>query len=141
MVIGMTPDATDGDMQRVLARLAELNWRGERTVGVERAIITVVGTSTLALEDDVRIFGRIDSVVRLEQSYKLAGLDSNPGRTHPPVGAIDVGGPDLPLIAGLGSVESAEQVAELALILAQAGVGAITGPRCGPTSRPTPSKA
>ena len=136
MVIVMVPDATDQDIQRVIARLAGQNCRGELTVGVERTIITVVGSSTPALEDDVRTLGRVDNVVRLEKSYKLAGLDSNPGGTRVPVGAIEVGGPDLLLIAGPGSVESDEHVAELVPILAQAGDGAITGATMRPDQSP-----
>ncbi|HJN92059.1 MAG TPA: hypothetical protein QGF05_04945, partial [Dehalococcoidia bacterium] len=54
MVIVMSTDASDADVQAVLARLAEQNCRGELTVGVERTIITVVGPSTPILEDDVQ---------------------------------------------------------------------------------------
>ena len=136
MVIVMAPDATEADIQRVLARLAEENCRGELTIGVERTIITVVGPSTPALGDDVRILDHVDSVVRLEKSYKLAGLDSNPQGTRVTVGEIEVGGPDLLLIAGPGSVESAEQIAELAPILAQGGAGAITGATMRPDQSP-----
>ena len=136
MVIVMAPDATQADIQRVLERLAEQNCRGELTIGVERTIITVVGPSSPALEDDVRILDQVDSVVRLEKSYKLAGLDSNPGGTRVQVGDVEVGGPDLLIIAGPGSVESAQQVQELAPQLAQAGAGAITGATMRPDQSP-----
>ena len=110
MVIVMSTDASQADIERVLARLGEQNCVGELTVGVERTIVTVVGPTTPSLEEDVRTLPQVDSVVRLEKSYKLAGRESNPAGTTVEVGGVSVGGPELGLIAGPGSVESAAGV-------------------------------
>ena len=64
MVIVMSTDASQADIERVLARLGEQNCVGELTVGVERTIVTVVGPTTPSLEEDVRTLAQVDSVVR-----------------------------------------------------------------------------
>lgn len=136
MVIVMSTDASQADIERVLARLGEQNCVGELTVGVERTIVTVVGPTTPSLEEDVRTLPQVDSVVRLEKSYKLAGRESNPAGTTVEVGGVSVGGPELVLIAGPGSVESAEQIATLAPLLRAAGATALAGATMRPEQSP-----
>lgn len=136
MVIVMSTDAGDADVQAVLARLTEQNCRGELTVGVERTIITVVGPSTSVLEDDVRSLAKVDSVVRLEKSYKLASRESQPDGTRVRFGSVEVGGGEIVVVAGPGSVESAEQIDGLAPLLRDAGAVAITGATMRPDQSP-----
>ena len=136
MVIVMSTDASQADIERVLERLGEQNCVGELTVGVERTIVTVVGPTTPSLEEDVRTLPQVDSVVRLQKSYKLAGRESNPTGTTVEVGEVSVGGPELVLIAGPGSVESAEQIATLAPLLQAAGATAIAGATMRPEQSP-----
>ena len=91
MVIVMGTNATQADIDLVLARLAEQGCRGELTVGVERTIITVVGPTTPALQEDVRVLAHVVDVVLLGKSYDLAGLDSRPqgtSRRHRRRGAV-----------------------------------------------------
>ncbi len=136
MVIVMRTDATEADVQAVLVRLAEQDCRGELTVGVERTIITVVGPATPSLEDDVRALAKVDSVVRLEKSYKLASLESKPEGTRVRLGEVEVGSGSIAVIAGSGTVESAEQVNALAPLLRAAGAVAMTGATMRPDQSP-----
>jgi 3-deoxy-7-phosphoheptulonate synthase len=136
MVIVMSTDAGDADVQAVLARLTEQNCRGELTVGVERTIITVVGPSTSVLEDDVRSLAKVDSVVRLEKSYKLASRESQPDGTRVRFGSVEVGGGEIVVVAGPGSVESVEQIDALAPLLRDGGAVAITGATMRPDQSP-----
>jgi 3-deoxy-7-phosphoheptulonate synthase len=136
MVIVMSTDAKEADIQRVLDRLGEQNCRGELTIGVERTIITVVGPSTPALEEDVRIMPYVDSVVRLQKSYKLAGRDGRPDRTPVEVNGVAVGGDAVALFAGPGTVESAAQIDDLGAALREAGAIALTGATMRPEQSP-----
>ena len=142
MVIVMSTEATEADIQRVCERLREQNCRAELTVGVERTIITVVGPKTPALQEDVRLLPQVMDVVLLGKSYELAGRDSHPEATVVTVGGegragvVAIGGERLALIAGPGAVESAEQLPELGPALRAAGVGLLMGGSMRPDQSP-----
>ena len=141
VVIVMSTEATEADIERVRERLREQNCRAELTVGVERTIITVVGPKTPALQEDVRVLPQVMDVVLLGKSYELAGRDSHPEATVVTVGgegtgAVAIGGERLALIAGPGTVESAEQLQELGPALGAAGVGLLMGGSMRPDQSP-----
>ncbi len=140
MVIVMGANATPADIDVVLARLAEQGCRGELTVGVERTIITVVGPTTPALQEDVRVLAHVVDVVLLGKSYDLAGRDSRPQGTIVGIGGgarpAGIGGEQLAIIAGPGTVESAEQLAALGPSLRQGGATALTGGSLRPGHSP-----
>ncbi len=136
MVIVMSTDASQEDIQRVLDRLGEQNCRGELTVGVERTIVTVVGPKSPALQEDVRVLPRVESVVLLSKSYELAGRDSKGQGSVISVGGVTIGGGALTLIAGPGTVESREQIIGLARSLREAGANLLTGGTLRPDQSP-----
>lgn len=136
MVIVMSTNASQADVDHVLARLKEQGCRGELTVGVERTIITVVGPKTPALQEDVRVLPQVDNVVLLGKSYDLAARDSNPDGTVISVGDVRIGADDLVLIAGPGAVESEEHIVGLAQSLKQAGAGLLMGGTMRPDQSP-----
>ena len=140
MVIVMGTNATQADIDLVLARLAEQGCRGELTVGVERTIITVVGPTTPALQEDVRVLAHVVDVVLLGKSYDLAGLDSRPQGTIVGIGdgarSAEIGGEQLAIIAGPGTVESAEQLAALGAPLREGGAVALMGGSLRPGQSP-----
>ena len=127
MVIVMRIGATSADIEHVLARLVEQGCRGELTVGVERTIITVMGPTPPALEEDVRTLPLVDSVVLLSKSYELASRDAKPDSTVVAIGDVVIGGPALTLIVGPGTVESSAQIRELALAVRHVGTMILAG--------------
>jgi len=137
VVIVMGANATPADIDHVLARLQEQGCRGERTVGVERTIITVVGPATPALQEDVRLLPHVVGVVLLGKSYDRASLDSHPEPTTVRIGdAALIGGEQLALIVGPGAVESAAQLSALAPALRQGRATVLMGGALRPAQSP-----
>ena len=127
MVIVMGTEAAQADIQRVLDRLGEHDCAGELTVGVERTIITVVGPTSPALQEDVRVLPHVDNVVLLAKSYDLAGRGAHPDGTIVMLGNTPVGGDGIAVIAGPSAVESADQIDAVAAALREMGASALSG--------------
>ena len=136
MIVVMRTTATQTDIDRVLQRLAEQSCRGELTIGVERTIITAVGPLSPALEEDVQVLPEVDKVVRLGKSYHLASSDAAPGPTVVQVAGVPIGGAHFALIAGPATVESEQQVVELAPRLRAAGAALFSGGTTRPGDSP-----
>lgn len=140
MVIVMSTGAAQADIEHVLSRLQEQNCRGELTVGVERTIITVVGPTTPALQEDMRVLPHVVDVVLLGKSYDLAGRDSKPEGTVVRIGggavSATIGGPRLAIIAGPGTVESAQQLSDLEPALREGGAAILMGGSLRPGQSP-----
>lgn len=127
MVIVMSTGATRADVQQVLDRLVEQGCRGELTVGVERTIITVVGSISPALQEDVRVLPQVDRVVPIGKPYRLASRLSNPAGTVVQVGPVAFGDGGIAVLAGPGVVESAEQMAAVTALLKREGGALLWG--------------
>ena len=140
MVIVMGTDASQADIDHILARLAEQDCRGELTVGVERTIITVVGPASPALQEDMRLLPHVVDVVRLGKSYDRAGLDSHPDPSLIQIGSGDatatIGSERLTLIVGPGAVESAQQLQDLGPALRDGGAAVLMGGALRPDQSP-----
>ena len=136
MVIVMSTAAGQEDVQYVLDVLVGQGCRGELTIGVERTIITVVGPTTPALQEDLRVLPEVDSVVLLGRSYKLASRESRPAGSIVQVEGVRIGDGGMTLIAGPGAVESEEQVLAIAQALKRAGVSLLSGGAMRPGQSP-----
>lgn len=136
MVIVMSTEAAQADVERVLARLEASGCRGELTVGVERTIVTVVGPETPELPQEMRTLPQVESVVQLGKSYKLASREpAQPASTFE-VGGVRVGGEGLVVMAGPGAVAAGEDLGALAAALKARGVSLLWGGAMRPGQSP-----
>ncbi len=136
MVIVMSTDAAEQDVQQVLDRLGEHGCRGELTVGVERTIITVVGPRPAALQEEIRTLPHVESVVLLSKSYERAGRESQPEGTVVAIGEARVGDGGIAIVAGPGAVESQAELLALAQSLKERGVTLLRGGAMRPSQSP-----
>jgi 3-deoxy-7-phosphoheptulonate synthase len=136
MLVVMQEGAGEQQIQAVIDRFVELGFNVHRSTGVVHTVLGGVGGKP---DFDLAIFEVMDGVkeaVRIASPYKLASKSFRPQGTVVRVGDIDIGGDRVVVMAGPCSVESQEQIAEIAAMVAEAGAAAIRGGAFKPRSSP-----
>ena len=137
MIVVMRNYATEGDIDGVLARLAEYKLSGHLSRGEERTIIGVVGAEIPPqLREELESFSGVQETVRITRPYKLTAREFRPHDTVVDVRGIKVGGGSCVVIAGPCAVESEEQILATARLVREAGANMLRGGAFKPRSSP-----
>lgn len=136
MIVVMRKDATEAEVQAVVAHVEELGFRAHLSRGVERTIIGIIGDERpLATQPLERLPG-VERVVPILQPYKLASRDFKPENTVITINGVRIGGPEIVVIAGPCAVESREQLLETAFAVKEAGAKMLRGGAYKPRTSP-----
>ena len=138
MMIIMHPGATKEQIDTVIAEIEKQKLSSHPIYGIEQTIIGAVGDGHYVPREIFEALPGVMAVQRISQPYKLA---SRQFHEHDSVFQLDgftVGGTEIPIIAGPCSVESREQILEIAQAVKEAGANALRGgvfkPRTSPYS-------
>lgn len=136
MLIVMEKGATDEQIERVEEKIRSLGWTPHEIPGSLRIAIGVTGNKGAV---DPSLFTNLPGVVEcipVSRPYKLVSRDVKPEDTIVRVGDVDVGGPELVVMAGPCSVESRDQIMELAEFLKSQGAKVLRGGAYKPRTSP-----
>ena len=140
MIIVLKPRATKDDLSRVEQLIKR---KGLDTHVVEGAEMTIIGCIGDTTQVDPKLFEvdkAVDKVMHVQEPYKLANRAFHPEDSIVDVSGVKVGGGHLALIAGPCSVESVDQVLEIAKAAKASGANLLRGgafkPRTSPYSFP-----
>jgi 3-deoxy-7-phosphoheptulonate synthase len=136
MVIVMTPTATAGDIDSVVAHIEGHGGQAFVSRGVTRTIIGVVGTEAVLETLDVTGRPGVADAKRITAPYKLVSADNHTKRSTVRVGGVPIGPDTFTLIAGPCAVETPEQTLESALMAKRAGATLLRGGAYKPRSSP-----
>ncbi len=142
MIVVMKKGISEADVEGVLARIKELDFRANLSRGEERTIIGVIGDDRkVADASEFEGLPGVAEVLRVLKPYKLASLDFHPAPTVVTAGngagAVRIGaGERVVVMAGPCAVESQEQVTEVALAAREAGARMLRGGAFKPRSSP-----
>jgi len=136
MVIVMTPTATTGDIDAVVAHIHNHGGQAFVSRGVTRTIIGVVGTEDVLEALDVTGRPGVADAKRITAPYKLVSADNHTKRSTVRVGGVPIGPDTFTLIAGPCAVETPEQTLESALLAKRAGATLLRGGAYKPRSSP-----
>jgi 3-deoxy-7-phosphoheptulonate synthase len=137
MIIVMKPGSTESDIEDVSRRVREFGFQTHLSRGEVRTIIGIVGDDRakeqlLALQS----LECVESVVRILQPFKLASREAHPDDTEFRVNGITIGGKRIVVMAGPCSVESREQLMEVATKAKAAGASFLRGGAFKPRTSP-----
>ena len=136
MLVVMQQGATEEQIDAVIERMVEMGFNVHRSTGVIHTVLGGVGGKE---EFDLEVFtvmGGVKEAHRIISPYKLASRAFHPAGTVVKVGGIEIGGPEVIVMAGPCSVESREQIERSAAIVASAGAKVIRGGAFKPRSSP-----
>ena len=136
MIIVMKMTATDKDVENVSKIVTDKGLRVSVVHGTGQSIIGIIGDTTRVDPRAIEVDEAVDHVMRVSEPYKLANRAFHPDDTIIDVSGVKVGGENLALIAGPCSVESEEQVIEVAKAVKAAGANILRGGAFKPRTSP-----
>jgi len=140
MIVIMKAGATREQIEAVVARIKSLGLGAHLSEGQERTIIGVVGEDRYILErDPLSLMEGVERVMRVSHPYKIASREFHPKDTIVSLNGnnlTNVGEKKLTIIAGPCSVESREQILEIAQAVKEAGASGLRGGAFKPRSSP-----
>lgn len=119
-----------------------ITWLGNKgvevhpTVGATQTILGLVGDTSHVDIDLISALDIVETVRRVQEPYKNANRKFHPDDTVIKVGEATIGGGNLTLIAGPCSVESEEQICEIAQKVKQSGATILRGGAFKPRTSP-----
>jgi 3-deoxy-7-phosphoheptulonate synthase len=138
MVVVMTADATDADIEAVSERVRANGGEAFVSRGTVHTIIGLVGDTERFKAIEWRQMQGVDHVIQVGKPYKMVARDTHPETTAVKVGTVPVGRDTFTLIAGPCAVESEEQTMEAVRAAKDAGAAIMRGdvykPRTSPYS-------
>src|SRR5438128_4426798 len=116
MIVVMKPGASQGQVDHVIERVEELGLRSHVIVGTDRTVIAALGEKRDGAKQALETGDGVERVVPILAPYKMASTEVKKERSRVEARGLQVGGKRIGVIAGPCSVESREQILEVAEI-------------------------
>ncbi|GAC1438713.1 MAG: 3-deoxy-7-phosphoheptulonate synthase [Solirubrobacteraceae bacterium] len=137
MMIVMKPDATEAQIEAVIARVEDVGARAHRSTGEEVTVIGALGDREHVARLELEGSPGVAQVVPILKPYKLASEQLRHGEPSVlEIGGRRIGGDHFALIAGPCTVESREQVLVTAQCVKDAGAAMFRGGAYKPRTSP-----
>ncbi len=136
MLVVMQQGATDEQIEAVINRLVSLGFTVHRSTGVMHTVLGGVGPVDEMDPADFEVMEGVKECHRIVSPYKLASRHWKPQGTVVKIGKVEIGGPHVVTMAGPCSVESKEQIEQVAEIVAAQGAQIMRGGAFKPRSSP-----
>lgn len=138
MIIVMKNGASLEQIDKAKEVMKELGYQPHTIEGVLRTVIGAVGDERGKPEDveALSILGGVEKVVPILPAHKIASREFKPENTEFKVDDILIGNNKIPVIAGPCSVETEEQLMEIALSIKRSGASMLRGGAYKPRTSP-----
>lgn len=139
MQLTMKIGATREEVERACADIRSYGFKVHENKGAERVILGVVGSVDVdkaSLIDHFSTLPGVESVRLISDPFKLASRQYHPANLTIKLDGIVIGGRQIIIIAGPCSVESEEQMFEVASAVKEAGAHALRGGAFKPRTSP-----
>lgn len=136
MIIVFKQNAKENEVKRVLDKVEKLGLKTHISQGEETLIVGLVGDTTRVDPKRIEVEESVERIMKVSEPYKLANRAFHPEDSVINVAGIPVGGKTLTLIAGPCSVESKEQVLEVARRVKASGANLLRGGAFKPRTSP-----
>ena len=136
MIIVLKPKTTEENVRRVEDMVRAKGLEVHTVVGEDLTIIGCIGDT---VKVDARLFEvdkSVEKVMHVQEPYKLANRAFHPEDTVVDVSGVKIGGNHMAMIAGPCSVESEEQVIEIAKAAKASGANILRGGAFKPRTSP-----
>ena len=136
MIIVLKPHTSEENIHRVENLVKKHGLDTHLVQGTGMTIIGCIGDTTLIDPRQFEIDTCVDKVMHVQEPYKLANRAFHPEDSIIDVSGVKIGGEHLGLIAGPCSVESYEQVLEIAQKAKTSGANLLRGGAFKPRTSP-----
>jgi 3-deoxy-7-phosphoheptulonate synthase len=132
----MSMEATESQIDVVVARIESNGFKTHIVHGDERTVIGVLGNEPVKIREQLIYLPGIDRILPISRPFKIASRELVSEKTVFALDGVQVGGDEVLIIAGPCAVESRTQLLETALAIKEAGGQALRGGAYKPRSSP-----
>lgn len=136
MVIVLKPHASAQRIEELIYEIEKKGLTVEKVVGSDYTILGLVGDTSVVDIDTLRVNEIVHKAMRIQEPFKRANRLFHPKSTVVNVGNKHLGGGEIGVIAGPCSVESEEQIIEIAKKVKAAGASFLRGGAFKPRTSP-----
>jgi len=122
MLIIMKLESPRSDIDRVIAKIKEMNCTPHEIPGSSKLAIGITGNMQFIKEEDFQLLPSVSEVIRVTKKFKLVSREMKSDDTVITFDDSSIGGNALQIIAGPCSVESYDQTFEIAHELKEMGI-------------------
>ena len=132
----MSAQASEDQVEGVVARVKEIGLMPELSRGEERTLIGVIGGNAYAYREAFAHLPGIHEIIPITKPFKLASREFRQQDSIVDVGGVRIGGEPVVVMAGPCSVESEEQLLQTARFVAAEGARVLRGGAFKPRTSP-----
>jgi len=136
MIVVMKPGSSQKQIDHMIERIEEMGLRSHVIVGTDRTVIAALGEKRDGAKQALETGEGVEKVVPILAPYKMASTEVKKERTVVKSHDLKVGNCHIGIIAGPCSVESREQILEVAHIVKEAGAAGLRGGAFKPRTSP-----
>jgi 3-deoxy-7-phosphoheptulonate synthase len=136
MVVVMKPGASQQQIDHVIERIEGLGLRSHVIVGTERTVVAALGEKRDGAKQALETGDGVEKVVPILAPFKMASYEVKKERTVVQALNLKVGNGHVGVIAGPCSVESRDQILEVANIVKESGGTGLRGGAFKPRTSP-----
>ena len=136
MIVKLNPKTKSEDIERLIKEVEELGVSASLIEGFEKSVIGLVGDTTLIDEKKLEANKIVEKVTKVQEPFKKANRMFHPLNSVYDVLGEKIGGEKIALIAGPCSVESEEQITNIASSVKMCGAGFLRGGAFKPRTSP-----
>ena len=136
MIIVLKVGYTEAELNEILEFLQVRGLKVNVSHGRQMCVIGVIGDVTIIDPDEILAYSYVEKVMNVSEPYKKANRLFHPADTIVDVNGSKVGGKYLGIMAGPCSVESEEQIVEVAKAVKASGANFLRGGAFKPRTSP-----
>ena len=136
MIVKLNPKTKSEDIERLIKEVEDLGVSAYLIEGFEKSVIGLVGDTTLIEEKKLEANKIVEKVTKVQEPFKKANRMFHPLNSVYDVLGEKIGGEKIALIAGPCSVESEEQITNIASSVKMCGAGFLRGGAFKPRTSP-----
>lgn len=136
MIILLKRNADKRQVDSLAKRMTQLNLQIHMSEGSSETIMGLVGDTSAVDIDSLMALDIVEDVKRIQEPYKNANRKFHPMDTVVEIGNARIGGGNFAFIAGPCSVESEEQICEVAMKVKNSGAAILRGGAFKPRTSP-----
>ena len=137
MIVVMKPGSTAKQIEDIVQTVKDMGLKENVIVGQERTVIAVIGDERFKDSGTLEALDGVEKVMPILAPYKRASREVKPEKSIIPLGnGATIGGKKIGVIAGPCSVESREQIIDIAYKMKEAGAVGLRGGAFKPRTNP-----
>ena len=136
MIAVLKHGTTPAQIQHLVGWLKHMNLDVHVSEGREVTILGLIGDTSRVDMDLLKSLDMVETVKRVSEPYKQANRKFHPNDTVVEIGNVKIGGGHFAMIAGPCSVESEEQIIEVAQAVKASGANLLRGGAFKPRTSP-----